>query len=209
MANNNLLADFEDYRKFVTATSVFKSTAGVDRFFGYVGPNGTTLKTLVTSPTEGANIQDRGGEVYISEDSFVHPQGILAKQAIARDLASGAIKIGKSGVTIVRVKSLTQAVTQSVTATGAGRVVGAWYVATAGTATGTIAVAVGAAPIVVATATTLSNATTDKVKQLSIDYTSSTGRNVLSGDSITCTPGATGGSGTTGDVFLAIAYHSV
>ena len=204
MANNNLLADFSDYRKFILASHVYKNTSGASRFFAYVGPNG---KELAAGPTN--DLAD--GEVYVQEDSFVHPQGILARQAISRDLANGNIKYGNQGVTFYRVKSLTQTTAQTVTMTKPGRVVGAWYVATAGSATGTIEIentTQSGANIVTAVATSLSNAATDKVKQLTIDATATSGYDVKAGDVITCTPGATGGAGTTGDVFIAVAHHS-
>ncbi len=206
MANNNLLTDFEDYRKFVTATSVFKNTAGVERFFAYVGPNGKNLAAGVTS-----NLVN-GGEIVISEDSFVHPQGILAKQAIARDLSAGAIKIGKSGVTIVRVKNLGGTTPGTFTATGTGRIVGAFYEAKTGTATnGSITSCVNTtqtnAPVFVPSIPTpASNAITDKVKSFPLDATANTGVNVVSGDVITVTPALTS---ATGDIYFAIAYHSV
>lgn len=205
MANNNLLADFEDYRKFVTATSVFKNTTGVERFFAYVGPNGKNLAAGVTS-----NLVN-GGEIVISEDSFVHPQGILAKQAIARDLSAGAIKIGKSGVTIVRVKALTGTNPQTFTATGTGRIVGAFYQAMTGTATGAITSCVNTTQadkvvLIAAVATPAANAATDKVKSLPLDATATTGVNVVSGDVITVTPALTAHAG---DIYFAIAYHSV
>lgn len=207
MADNNLITDFEDYRNAAVATDVFRNTSGADRFFAYVGPNGKTLSAL------GPNNIHRGGEVFISADSFVHPQGILAKQAIARDLALGNIKVGNKGVTIVRVKSLTGTTVQDTTATGSGRIIGAWYVPTTGSATGNITIAnftqSGTPDIVAATVTTLSNATTNKVLPLVINVTATTGRDVLAGDVIRCTPGATGNANTTGDVFLAIAYHSL
>ena len=205
MANNNLLTDFEDYRKFVTATSVFKNTTGVERFFAYVGPNGKNLAAGVTS-----NLVN-GGEIVISEDSFVHPQGILAKQAIARDLSAGAIKIGKSGVTIVRVKTLTGTTAQTFTATGTGRIVGAFYQAMTGTATGAITSCVnttqsGAIVLIAAVATPAANAATDRVKSLPLDATATTGVNVVSGDVITVTPALTSHAG---DIYFAIAYHSI
>lgn len=204
MANNNLIADFSDYRKFVAATHVFKNTSGAARFFAYVGPNG---KELAAGPAGDLN----DGEVYLHEDTFVHPMGILERQAISRDMASGSLKYGNKGVEIYRIKGLTQTTAQTLLMTKPGRVVGAFYVATAGTATGTIAIAnttQSGANIVTAVATSLSNATTDKVKQLTIDTTSSSGYDVKAGDTITFTPGATGGSGTTGDVFFAVAHHS-
>lgn len=203
MADNNQIADFADYRKFVAATHVFKNTSGAKRFFAYVGPNG---KELEAGPASDLN----DGEVYVHEDSFVHPMGLLEKQAISRDMAAGNIKYGTQGVSFYRVKSLTQTTAQTVTMTRPGRVVGAWYVATAGSATGTIAIAntTQSANIVTAVATSLSNATTDKVKQLTVDATAASGYDVKAGDVITCTPGATGGAGTTGDIFLAVAHHS-
>lgn len=204
MADNNQIADFSDYRKFVAATHVFKNTSGASRFFAYIGPNG---KELAAGPaTDTAD-----GEVYIHEDSFVHPMGILERQAISRDLAAGNIKYGNQGVSFYRVKSLTQTTAQTLVMTRPGRVVGAWYVATAGSATGTIAIAnttQSNANIVTAVATSLSNASTDKVKQLTVDATATSGYDVKAGDTLTFTPGATGGAGTTGDVFIAVAHHS-
>lgn len=204
MADNNQIADFADYRKFVTATHVFKNTSGAKRFFAYIGSNGKELE-----PGPSGDLAD--GEVYIHEDSFVHPTGILAKQAISRDLAAGNIKYGNQGVRFYRVKSLTQTTAQTVAMPQAGRIVGAWYVATAGSATGNITVVnttQSNASVVAATETSLSDAPTNKVKQLSVDATSASGRDVKAGDVITCTPGATGGAGTTGDVFIAVAHHS-
>jgi hypothetical protein len=204
MADNNQIADFSDYRKFVTATHVFKNTSGAKRFFAYVGPNGKELEA-------GPETDLVDGEVYIHQDSFVHPTGLLANQALNRDLAAGNIKYGNKGVTIYRVKGLTQTTAQTVAMAQPGRVVGAWYAATAGSATGNITIVnttQSNASVVAATETTLSTATTDKVKQLTIVATAASGRDVKAGDVITCTPGATGGAGTTGDVFIAVAHHS-
>jgi hypothetical protein len=203
MANNNLIADFSDYRKFVSATHVFKNTSGIARFFAYVGPNG---KELAAGPSGNVN----EGEVYLHEDTFVHPMGILERQAISRDMAAGNLKYGNKGVDIYRIKGLTQTAAQTLIMTKPGRVVGAFYVATAGSATGTIAITnttQSNKEIVTAVSTTLSNATTDRVKQLIIVATSTSGYDVKAGDTITFTPGA-GGSNTTGDVFFAVAHHS-
>jgi len=203
MANNNLIADFADYRKFVAATHVFKNTSGVSRFFAYIGPNG---KELAAGPSGDLN----DGEVHVQEDSFVHPMGILAKQALNRDLSSGAVKYGNQGVTFYRVKGLTQTTAQNFTVTRPGRVVGAWYVAIAGTAAGNITgvnTTQSNSGIFASTPTTLSNAATDKVKQLTILDTSASGYDVKAGDQITVTPSG-GGAGTNGDVFFAIAHHS-
>ena len=204
MADNNLITDFEDYRNAAVATDVFKNTSGADRFFAYVGPNGKTLSAL------GPNDIHRGGEVFISADSFVHPQGILAKQAIARDLALGNIKVGNKGVTIVRVKGLTSTTAVDTTATGSGRVVGAWFVPTSGTTAGetTITNNTTSKTIVAATVNPLVAATINRVKQFVIVVTDVTGRDVVAGDVIRCTP-TTSMSTSLGDVFLAIAYHSL
>ena len=49
MANNNEFADLENYRKCLLATHFYKTGTALsngnptDRFFGYVGPNGTTF----------------------------------------------------------------------------------------------------------------------------------------------------------------------
>lgn len=190
MADNNLIADFATYRTYLTSTSTYKNTSGATRFFAYIGPNGKTLDNNV---------------VELVTDSFVHQQGILAKQAINRDLAAGFVKLGK-GVTFHTISGLTGTTAKSVTATSPGKVVGIWYKgATDAAAAGTITIASTEGNLVAgATAVPLAAAATDKVKEFTLV---AAGQTIAANSVITATPASFGSN--TGEVIVAIAYHSI
>ena len=76
------LSSLASYRNLLLATHCYKNE-NVQRFFGYVGQNGRTMnaKDCVTF-----------------QDTFVHPQGVLARSAMLRDVSNGDVKYGKAGV---------------------------------------------------------------------------------------------------------------
>jgi len=188
MANGNDLTDSETYRNSLMTTDVFKNTSGAKRFFAYVGPNGKELAV---------------GAVELVQSSFVHPMGILEKQAILRDLSAGNIKYGKNGVTFYTIAGLSGTTTATATVQFAGRVVGAWFVPVSGTAgNGTIAVATPAGPLVAAgTAGTQIGDAANRVKELTV---ASTGYDVAAGDVITATPAL---GVNVARVVIAVAEH--
>lgn len=190
MANNNTYGEFENYRKYFTATEVYKNTSGAERFFAYIGPNGKTL----------AN-----NEVYVQHDSFVHPQGILARQALNRDIASGAVKYGNKGVKFHVVSGITGTTAQTFKTEGPGKVVAVFYKGlTDAAAAGTVTVASTEGNIVAAgTAVPLAAASTNAVKEFTL---ASAGQTVAANSTITVTPAAF--STNTGEMYIAIAYHS-
>lgn len=104
------IRDFASYRNLLLATHTFKNE-NVTRFFGYVGFNGKNLGPK---------------EVSVSQDSFVHPMGALARTAVLRDVSNGDLKYGNEGVSFVS-KDLTGGTADTYTHSGApGRVVGVW-----------------------------------------------------------------------------------
>jgi hypothetical protein len=158
MANNNALTDLENYRKFATATHVFKNTSGASRFFAYIGPNGKEL----------AN-----NETHIVEERSSDFNGVLAKQALSRDLASGAVKFGNKGVTLYHVRFNGAGTAQTIPIPMAGRCVGVFCVTEAG-ADGTEAVTatVASTSVVAASQTVTANsASSDKAKALNLSAT--------------------------------------
>jgi hypothetical protein len=73
------------YRSLLLTTHSYKNE-GATRFFGYVGPNGRTL-----GPKECTTFQD----------TFVHPQGLLTRAAILRDIANNDLKYGNFGIDFI------------------------------------------------------------------------------------------------------------
>jgi len=187
MANGNELTDSATYRNALMTTDVFKNTSGALRFFAYVGPNGKELAS---------------GAVELVQGSFVHPMGILEKQAILRDLSAGNIKYGKSGVRFYTIANLTGNTAGTAIVQSAGRVVGAWFVPVSGAAgTGTITVVTTAGSLVANTAGTQIGDTSNKVKELTI---AAAGQDVAAGDVITATPAI---GGNVARVVIAVAEH--
>jgi len=190
MADNNTYGEFETYRKYQTATDVYKNTSGAKRFFAYVGPNGKELES---------------NEVYIEQQSFVHPQGILDRQAMSRDLASGALKYGNKGVKFHLVTGITGTTAQTFKADAPGKIVAVFFKGlTDATTAGTVTVASTEGNVVAAgTPVPLAAAATNKVKEFTL---ASAGTTVAAGSTITVTPAAF--AGNTGEMYVAIAYHS-
>lgn len=190
MANNNTYGEFDNYRKYQTATEVYKNTSGAERFFAYIGPNGKSLAS---------------NEVYVQQESFVHPQGILARQAMNRDISSGALKYGNKGVTFHHLTGLTGTTAQTFKTNGPGKIVAAFYKGlTDAGAAGTITVASTEGNVVAGgTAVPLAAATTNAVKEFTI---ASAGATVAGNSTITVTPASFGSN--TGEIYIAIAYHS-
>lgn len=190
MADNNTYGEFESYRKFQNATEVFKNTSGVERFFAYIGPVGKTL----------AN-----NEVFVTQSSFVHPQGILARQALNRDIAAGNLKYSNKGVTFHHLKDLTGTTAKTFQTSGPGKVVAVYFKGlTDAAVAGTITVASTEGNIVAAaTAVPLAAATTNKVKEFTLV---AAGQVVGANSTITVTPASF--STNTGEVYVAIAYHT-
>ena len=190
MADNNTFGEFESYRKFQNATEVFKNTSGVERFFAYIGPLG---KKLVDN------------EVFVTQSSFVHPQGILARQALNRDISAGNLKYGNKGVTFHHLKDLTASAAQTFKTSGPGKVVAVYYKGISdATTAGTITVGSTEGNIVVGgTVVPLFAAATNKVKEFTLV---AAGQVVGANSTITVTPvnGA-----NYGEVYVAIAYHTV
>ena len=190
MADNNTFGEFESYRKFQNANEVFKNTSGVERFFAYIGSLGKTL----------AN-----NEVFVTQSSFVHPQGILARQALNRDISAGNLKYGNKGVTFHHLTGITNTTAQTFKTSGPGKVVAVYFkgLVDAGAA-GTITVASTEGNIVAAlTAVPLAAASTNKVKEFTL---AAAGQVVGANSTITVTPASF--STNTGEVYVAIAYHT-
>lgn len=219
MANNNEFADLENYRKCLLATHFYKcgiSGNPTDRFFGYIGPNGTTLAKVGSestfTPLKPSNI--------LVEGSFVHPVGLLAKQALSRDLANGDIKYGQDGVTFYTFYTVNTTAGTSVTFTEPGTVVGVFAKSTAACAgdevptfsitaptAGATAVAAIAGSQVVPQFTSGASAA-NNVKELTLTTTWAN-RTFLAG--ATTTVSTTVGAGGTTDAVtyvVAVAHHS-
>ena len=208
MANNNEFADLENYRKCLLATHFYKcgiSGNPTDRFFGYIGPNGTTLAKVGSestfTPLKPSNI--------LVEGSFVHPVGLLAKQALSRDLALGDIKYGQNGVTFYHVNVSSTTVT-SLVLTQPGTVVGIFAKTTAQcTGAEVVAITIATASQVVAAQTvTAFSSTANRAKELALtttwaDRTFAAG----SATSIGFSAGNTAGDDAT--FVIAVAHHSL
>ena len=187
MPNGNDLTDHLSYRNSLLTTDVFKNTSGATRFFAYVGPNGKQLDSAAVELVQG---------------NFVHPLGILAKQALNRDLASGAVKYGKNGVKFYTARGVTGTTAQNLVVEAAGRIVGAWFIPKSGTAgNGTITVTSTAGSVVATTPGTQIGDAANRVKDLTI---ATAGRDVLEGDQITVTPAL---GLNTAVVVIAVAEH--
>jgi hypothetical protein len=187
MANGNDLNDSATYRNALMVTDVFKNTSGAARFFAYVGPNGKELAS---------------GAVELVQGNFVHPMGILEKQAILRDLAAGSVRYGKNGIRLYTISGLTGTTAGSAIVQQGGRVVGAWFIPVSGTAgNGTITATTTAGSLVATVAGTQIGDTANKVKELTIV---AAGQDVVAGDTITATPAI---GANTARVVIAVAEH--
>lgn len=211
MANNNEFADLENYRKCLLATHFYKcgiSGNPTDRFFGYIGPNGTTLAKVGSesafTPLKPSNI--------LVEGSFVHPVGLLAKQALSRDLALGDIKYGQNGVTFYTIPTASNAASTTVfTFTEPGTVVGVFAKSTAqcdGTEVPTFTIggtAVIAGSQVVPLFSSGASAA-NNVKELALTTTWANRTFAANAATVVTTTG--GAAGDTVTYVLAVAHHS-
>ena len=214
MANNNEFADLENYRKCLLATHFYKcgiSGNPTDRFFGYIGPNGTTLAKVGSestfTPLKPSNI--------LVEGSFVYPVGLLAKQALSRDLANGDIKYGQDGVTFYTFYTLNTTAGASVTFTEPGTVVGVFAKSTGGCAgdevpTFTITPPGGSAVAVIASNTvpvfTSGASAANNVKELTL--TTTWANRTFVANAATAVTTTSGAAGDTVTYVVAVAHHS-
>lgn len=193
MANNNAFSDLENYRKFATATHVYKNVSGGKRFFAYVGPNGKELN-------------DGATEVVEHRDSDF--MGVLAKQALNRDLANGQVKFGNSGVTLYHLSLAAADVNDDLIITRPGTVVGVFMRSGAGLGGNETLVVtvdgksvVNGAPVFAA-----ANAAADKAKEAGLNGTASNltwGAQAAVSASI-----GSGASGDSADIVIAVAHHT-
>jgi len=211
MANNNEFADLENYRKCLLATHFYKcgiSGTPTDRFFGYVGPNGTTLAKVGSeatfTPLKPSNI--------LVEGSFVHPVGLLAKQALSRDLANGDVKYGQDGVTFYTfTTSAGTASSTVVTFTEPGTVVGVFAKSTGGCdGTEVPSFTIGAIAVIAANTVpvfTSGASAANNVKELTLTATWSARTFAANTATVVTTTGGTSGDLVT--YVLAVAHHSI
>lgn len=195
MANNNLFTDLENYRKFATATHVYKNVSGGKRFFAYVGPNGKELED---------------GAVEVTEQRSSDFVGVLAKQALNRDLVNGNIKFGQSGVTLYHLSLASNTPNTSLTLRQPGTVVGVFMSSIAGLGGDeTLALTVGGNPVVSATAPIFSafNAAADKVKAAALHATAT--NLIVTGQAVVSATITGGASGDSAEVIIAVAHHTV
>lgn len=218
MANNNEFADLENYRKCLLATHFYKTGTTLsngnptDRFFGYVGPNGTTLAKI------GSEVATNKPSNILVEGSFVHPVGLLAKQALSRDLANGDVKYGQDGVTFYTFPtSSSTASTTIVTFTEPGTVVGVFAKSTGGCAgdevpTFTITPAGGSAVAVIAANTvpafTSGASAANNAKELTLTTTWAN-RTFVAGAATVVTTTTNAAAGDLVTYVLAVAHHSI
>lgn len=76
------LSSLSNYRNLLLSTHCYKNE-NITRFFGYIGTGGKTLNAK---------------EVSTFQDTFVHPQGVLARSAMLRDVGNGDLKYGNAGI---------------------------------------------------------------------------------------------------------------
>lgn len=195
MANNNLFTDLENYRKFATATHVYKNVSGGKRFFAYVGPNGKELED---------------GAVEVTEQRSSDFVGVLAKQALNRDLANGNIKFGQSGVTLYHLSLASNTANTGLTLRQPGTVVGVFMRSIAGLGGDeTLVLTVGGTSVVSATAPIFSafDAAADKVKAAALHATAA--NLVVTGQAAVSANIGSGASGDSAEVIIAVAHHTV
>lgn len=102
------LSSLASYRNLLLATHGYKNEGAV-RFFGYVGQNGRTMEAK---------------ECVTFQDTFVHPQGVLARSAMLRDVSGNNVKYGKQGVTFYSATVGKNSAGATLTCTAPGRIVG-------------------------------------------------------------------------------------
>lgn len=102
------LSSLAGYRNLLLATHNYKNE-GPARFFGYIGPNGRVLEAK---------------ECFSFQDSFVHPQGALARTAMLRDVSGNNVKYGNQGLIFYSTTVGASAAGTSYTCTAPGRIVG-------------------------------------------------------------------------------------
>ena len=158
MADNNLFSDLENYRKLSVATHIFKNTSGGSRFFAYVGPNG---KELANNAVEC--ISERAADF----------TGVLAKQAILRDMADAKIKFG-TNLDFYHLSLSSNTANTSLTIHKPGTVVAVFMRTTAGLGGDeTLVLTAGGTSVVNATAPifTAASATSGKAKEAALHAT--------------------------------------
>lgn len=96
------------YRNLLLANHVYKNEGPV-RFHGYISQNGRSLEAK---------------EVAAIQESFVHPQGILARSALLRDVSNGNLKYGRSPIRFYSTTVGQGAAGASYTCQAPGRIVG-------------------------------------------------------------------------------------
>lgn len=194
MANNNLFTDLENYRKFATATHVYKNVSGSKRFFAYVGPNGKELDN---------------GAVEVTEQRSSDFVGVLSKQALNRDLANGNIKFGQSGVTFYNLSLASNTPNTSLTLHRPGTVVGVFMRSIAGLGGDeTLVLTVGGTSVVSATAPIFSefDADADKVKEAALHAIPA--NLVVTGQAAVSASIGGGASGDSAEIIIAVAHHT-
>lgn len=197
MADNNLFTDLENYRKFATATHVYKNVSGSKRFFAYVGPNGKELEN---------------GAVEVTEQRSSDFVGVLAKQALNRDLANGNIEFGQSGVTLYHLSLASNTPNTGLTLRQPGTVVGVFMRSIAGLGgdeTLVLTVGAGGTSVVSATAPVFSafDAAANKVKEAALHATAA--NLVVTGQTAVTASIGSGASGDSAEIIIAVAHHTV
>jgi hypothetical protein len=193
MANNNLFTDLENYRKFATATHAYKNVSGGKRFFAYVGPNGKELDN---------------GAVEVVEQRSSDFVGVLAKQALNRDLANGNIKFGQSGVTFYHLTLASNTANTSLTLHRPGTVVGVFMRSNASLGGDeTLVLTVGGTSVVSSTAPvfTAANAEEGKAKEAALAAAASL---AVAGQAAVSANIGGGAAGDTAEVVIAVAHHT-
>lgn len=193
MSNNNLFTDLDNYRKFATATHVYKNVSGGKRFFAYVGPNGKELDNNAVEVTEQRS------------SDFV---GVLAKQALNRDLANENIKFGQLGVTFYHLTLSGTAANTSLVMHRPGTVVGVFMRSAAGLGGDeTLVLTVGGTSVVSSTAPvfTAANAAADKAKEAALAVAANL---AVAGQAAVSASIGSGASGDSAEVIIAVAHHT-
>lgn len=102
------LSSLAGYRNLLLATHNYKNE-GPARFFGYVGPNGKLMEAK---------------ECFSFQDSLVHPQGVLARSAMLRDVSNNNVKYGVQGIQFYSTNVAKNSAGTTLTCTQPGRIVG-------------------------------------------------------------------------------------
>lgn len=102
------LSSLANYRNLLLSTHNYKNE-GPARFFGYIGSNGRVLEAK---------------ECFSFQDSFVHPQGALARSAMLRDVAGNNVKYGNQGIAFYSTTVAKNSAGTTYTCTAPGRIVG-------------------------------------------------------------------------------------